>query len=39
MSQDDLISRLSVKSQEHIFLDELENSFELSPKEARGIID
>jgi Mn-dependent DtxR family transcriptional regulator len=39
MSQDDLISRLSVKSQEHIFLDELENSFELSPKEARGILD
>lgn len=39
MSQNDLIARLSVKSQEHISLDELENSFELSPKEARGILD
>lgn len=39
MSQDDLIARLSVKSQEHIFLHELEKGFELSPKEARGILE
>lgn len=39
MSQDDIITRLSVKSQEHIFLHELEDSFELSPKEARGILE
>ena len=39
MSQDDFIARLSVKSQEHIFLNELENDFELSPKEARGILE
>ena len=39
MSQDDIIARLSVKSQEHIFLHELENNFELSPKEARGILE
>jgi len=39
MSQDDIIARLSVKSQQHIFLHELENGFELSPKEARGILE
>ncbi|MEA1964159.1 MAG: DUF1670 domain-containing protein [Candidatus Aerophobetes bacterium] len=39
MSQDGLIARLSVKSQEHIFLHELENGFELSPKEAKGILE
>ena len=39
MSQDDIIARLSIKSQEHIFLHELENNFELSPKEARGILE
>jgi len=39
MSQDDIIARLSVKSAEHIFLNELENGFELSPKEARGILE
>lgn len=39
MSQNDLIARLSVKSHDHIFLHELENDFELSPKEARGILD
>ena len=39
MSQDDIIARLSVKSSEYIFLHELENGFELSPKEARGILE
>ncbi|MBE0478951.1 DUF1670 domain-containing protein [Candidatus Aerophobetes bacterium] len=39
MSQNDLITRLSVKSHEHIFLHELENDFELSPKEAKGILE
>jgi len=39
MSQNDLIARLSVKSHEHIFLHELENDFELSPKEAKGILE
>ncbi|MEA1963619.1 MAG: DUF1670 domain-containing protein [Candidatus Aerophobetes bacterium] len=39
MSQNDLIFRLSVKSHDHIFLHELENDFELSPKEARGILE
>jgi len=39
MPQDNIIARLSVKSQEHIFLHELENGFELSPKEARGILE
>lgn len=39
MSQDDVIARLSVKSQDHIFLHELENDFQLSPKEARGILE
>jgi len=39
MLQDDIIARLSVKSQDHIFLYELENGFELSPKEARGILE
>lgn len=39
MSQDGLITRLSVKSQEQVFLHELENDFELSPKEARGILE
>lgn len=39
MSQNNIIARLSVKSQEHILLHELENGFELSPKEARGILE
>lgn len=39
MSQDNIIARLSVKSPEHIFLHELENGFELSPKQARGILE
>jgi len=39
MSQDDIIARLSVKSQEYIFLYELENNFELSLKEAKGILE
>lgn len=39
MSQDDIIPRLSVKSREHLFLDELENGFEPSPKEAKGILE
>ena len=39
MSQNDIIARLSAKSQQHIFLHELENGFELSPKEARGILE
>lgn len=39
MSQDDIITRLSVNSPEHMFLHELENDFQLSPKEARGILE
>jgi len=39
MPEDDFIACLSVKSQEQIFLNELENGFELSPKEARGILE
>ncbi|HDJ99909.1 MAG TPA: DUF1670 domain-containing protein [Firmicutes bacterium] len=39
MSQDSSIDRLWIKSVEQLFLYELENDFELSPKEARGILE
>ena len=39
MSQDSIIARLWVKSAEQLFMHELENDFELSPKEARGILE
>jgi len=38
MSQDGMIARLWVKSVEHLFLHELKSGFELSPKEAQGIV-
>jgi len=39
MSQDSMIARLWVKSVEHLFLHELKSGFELSPKEAQGILE
>lgn len=39
MSQKNIYTRLSIKNTEYFFLHELENGFELSPKEARGILE
>lgn len=39
MSQDGVVERLWLKSMEYLFLHELENAFELSPKEARAILE
>jgi len=39
VSQKNIYTRLSIKNPEYFFLHELENGFELSPKEARGILE
>lgn len=39
MSQKNIYTRLSIKNTEYFFLHELENGFELSPKEARAILE